>query len=55
MFPKTRYICTTLKLYRFNSLVEVVEHVTALTSENALEVISHYDIIVDASDNVATR
>jgi len=40
---------------QFNSLVQVIPHVTALTSENALEILSQYDIIVDASDNVATR
>ncbi|PRP83480.1 adenylyltransferase and sulfurtransferase [Planoprotostelium fungivorum] len=39
----------------FNSLVKVEEHVTAFTTDNALGLVSRYDIIVDATDNVATR
>jgi adenylyltransferase/sulfurtransferase len=34
---------------------QVREYAFALEAANALEVISDYDIVVDASDNVATR
>jgi len=35
--------------------VEVVGHGTYLTRENALDILSSYDVIVDASDNFPTR
>jgi adenylyltransferase/sulfurtransferase len=38
-----------------NPGVEVVLHNTRLTSENALEIIKQYDIIVDGTDNFPTR
>jgi len=38
-----------------NPNVEIVKHETALTSENALEIISDYDIVVDGTDNFPTR
>ncbi len=38
-----------------NPHVEVVAHETRLTSENALEIISQYDMVVDGTDNFATR
>lgn len=38
-----------------NDLVEVVTHACALTSANAMEIVSQYDVVLDASDNVATR
>ena len=38
-----------------NPNVEIVKHETALTSENALEVIKDYDIVVDGTDNFPTR
>lgn len=42
-------------LEELNSQIEVTTHHTQLTSENALKVIGAYDIVVDATDNVATR
>jgi molybdopterin/thiamine biosynthesis adenylyltransferase len=42
--------CTQL-----NSLVPCEVHTSFLTPDNAIEVIKQYDIVVDASDNVATR
>ncbi|KNC46802.1 sulfurtransferase MOCS3 [Thecamonas trahens ATCC 50062] len=39
----------------YNPLIEVVAHELALTAANALDVLADYDIILDASDNVATR
>jgi len=38
-----------------NPGVEVVLHNTRLTSENAIEIIKHYDIVVDGTDNFPTR
>jgi adenylyltransferase/sulfurtransferase len=40
---------------RINPNVEVVLHNTRLTSENALEILAPYDIIVDGTDNFPTR
>jgi adenylyltransferase/sulfurtransferase len=40
---------------RINPNVEVVLHQTRLTSENALEILSRYDIVVDGTDNFPTR
>jgi molybdopterin/thiamine biosynthesis adenylyltransferase len=38
-----------------NPLVKVETHAERLTARNALDVISRYDVIVDGSDNFATR
>ena len=38
-----------------NPGVEVVIHNTRLTSENALEIVAQYDIVVDGTDNFPTR
>jgi adenylyltransferase/sulfurtransferase len=38
-----------------NPKVEVVPHEAWLTSENALEIIGQYDLVVDGTDNFATR
>lgn len=42
-------------LEELNSQIEVTTHHTQLMSDNALEIIGAYDIVVDATDNVATR
>lgn len=42
-------------LEELNSQIEVSTHHTQLTSDNALAILERYDIIVDATDNVATR
>ena len=38
-----------------NPLVEVVLHETRLDASNALEILADYDVIVDGTDNFATR
>ncbi|CAN6471957.1 unnamed protein product [Victoria cruziana] len=38
-----------------NSTVQIREHEVALTTENALEIVSKYDVVIDATDNVTTR
>uniref|UniRef100_A0A8D8MF05 Adenylyltransferase and sulfurtransferase MOCS3 homolog n=1 Tax=Culex pipiens TaxID=7175 RepID=A0A8D8MF05_CULPI len=42
-------------LQELNSQIEVSTHHTQLTSDNALTILEQYDIVVDATDNVATR
>jgi adenylyltransferase/sulfurtransferase len=51
--PKTRSAAEALR--RLNPHVEVVLHDTRLTSENALEIVRPYDIVVDGTDNFPTR
>ncbi len=38
-----------------NPFVEVVKHPTFLTSDNALEIIEPYDLVIDGTDNFPTR
>ena len=42
-------------IHRVNSSVEVVLHETRLTSDNAMEIMRPYDIVVDGTDNFPTR
>jgi len=51
--PKTQSAKETIT--RINPNVEVVIHNTRITSQNALEVIGPYDIVVDGTDNFPTR
>ena len=51
--PKTDSAQETIK--RINPNVEVVIHNTRISSENALEIIERYDIVVDGTDNFPTR
>ncbi|HEX7413896.1 MAG TPA: molybdopterin-synthase adenylyltransferase MoeB [Bacteroidia bacterium] len=43
------------KLEKQNPYINLIAHVEHLTSANALKIISQYDIVVDGSDNFATR
>lgn len=43
------------KLQAYNPHVEVVMHHTPITSDNAMEIIGDYDIVVNGADNFATR
>ncbi|KAE8713698.1 Adenylyltransferase and sulfurtransferase MOCS3 [Hibiscus syriacus] len=38
-----------------NSTIQIVEHEQALRTSNALEIMSQYDIVVDATDNAPSR
>jgi molybdopterin/thiamine biosynthesis adenylyltransferase/rhodanese-related sulfurtransferase len=51
--PKTQSARDTLR--RINPEVEVVLHETRLSSQNALDLIRPYDIVVDGTDNFPTR
>lgn len=51
--PKLQSAEETLNAYNPN--VTVVRHETPITSDNAFEIMSQYDIIVNGADNFATR
>src|SRR5262249_50016242 len=51
--PKAESARDTIQ--RINPGVEVVLHNERLSSENALEIIRNYDIVVDGTDNFPTR
>src|SRR5580698_5527961 len=51
--PKADSARDTIK--SINPTCEVVIHNTRLSSENALEIIAKYDIVVDGTDNFPTR
>ncbi|KAF6210338.1 hypothetical protein GE061_013442 [Apolygus lucorum] len=51
--PKVTSLAQALQ--RINSTLRVEEHNTQLSSSNALDLVARYDIVIDASDNVATR
>lgn len=51
--PKTQSAVETLR--RLNPDVEVVPHTVRLTAENAQEILSGYDVVVDGTDNFPTR
>jgi len=42
-------------LLAYNPHVEVVEHPMPITSDNAMDIIPNYDIVVNGADNFATR
>ncbi len=43
------------RIQDLNPYVDVVAHEARLTSENALEIMREYDLVVDGTDNFATR
>lgn len=43
------------RLNGINQDIEIISHSIRLTSENALDIIKDYDIVVDGSDNFPTR
>ena len=43
------------KMMAINPYLEIVKHEVALTSENALDIIKDYDMVVDGTDNFPTR
>src|SRR2546425_1576708 len=42
-------------MHDINPYVELEKHETALTSENALDILKNYDIVIDCTDNFPTR
>ena len=43
------------KMQAINPNVEIVKHEAALSSENAMEILKDYDLVVDGTDNFPTR
>ncbi len=41
--------------FRLNQNVQVTNHKCQLTRENSISILSRYDVILDATDNVAAR
>jgi len=52
-FPKTA--SAKARIFEINPHVIVNEHQHRITPDNALEIINHYDIVADGSDNFDTR
>lgn len=57
-----RYSCTLavfvnyfFYLYRLNNNIKVTEYDVELNSKNALQIVAKFDVVVDATDNLATR
>ncbi|WP_184545061.1 adenylyltransferase/sulfurtransferase MoeZ [Streptosporangium becharense] len=51
--PKAESAAASVR--EINPLVDVVVHNEALTNDNVMEIFSRYDLIVDGTDNFATR
>uniref|UniRef100_A0A1B6IGC9 Adenylyltransferase and sulfurtransferase MOCS3 homolog n=1 Tax=Homalodisca liturata TaxID=320908 RepID=A0A1B6IGC9_9HEMI len=52
---KPKVTSAAIALKRLNANLEVQQYQIQLSSSNALELVKQYDVVVDASDNVATR
>lgn len=52
---RSKALCAAERLTDLNGEVRLVPHPCRLTEENAVEIISQYDIVVDGCDNFATR
>ncbi|RLT28078.1 MAG: molybdopterin-synthase adenylyltransferase MoeB [Chloroflexi bacterium] len=52
---KSKLLSAKESLHSYNPNVQVIGHEFPLTSDNAMEVIQQYDIIVNGADNFATR
>lgn len=52
---KKKALCAAERIRKLNSEVTVNTYPYRLTSENAKEIISSYDLVVDGCDNFATR
>lgn len=50
-----KVLCAQQRLSRLNSEITVGTHPERLTRDNAMEIISHYDIVVDGTDNFEVR
>nr|QCI04746.1 Molybdopterin biosynthesis protein [Bornetia secundiflora] len=48
-------LCAELKIQDINPKCKVIKHTYKLTANNAREIIKHYNIVLDGSDNFKTR
>ena len=51
----TKVESVAVAIKQLNSQVKIVPYHDSIDSSNALEIIEQYDVVLDASDNVATR
>lgn len=51
----SKVVCATRRLHSLNSEITIHPYETRLTQENATELITRYDIVVDGCDNFETR
>jgi adenylyltransferase/sulfurtransferase len=52
---KAKVLSAKEKIEKLNPDVQVVTYQELLTTENVFEIISHYDFIIDGTDNFATK
>jgi sulfur-carrier protein adenylyltransferase/sulfurtransferase len=52
---RPKIVSAAEKMRALNPNVEIVPHETALSSDNALDIIKDYDLVVDGTDNFPTR
>ena len=52
---RRKIVSATEKMLAINPNITVTQHEVALSSENALEILKDYDIVVDGTDNFPTR
>ena len=52
---KSKVFTATSRLRDLNPNIEIVAHDVRLTSDNALEILRDYDVIIDGTDNFPTR
>lgn len=52
---KPKVECAIARLSAQNNLVKFIPHKEALSNVNALEIIKQYDVVIDGTDNFATR
>lgn len=52
---QSKVVCAQRRLTSLNSEILVNAYYERLTKENAMEIISHYDIVVDGTDNFDVR
>lgn len=52
---KSKIACAAKRLKAQNSFTTIIEHNVVLTEENAAEILSQYDYVVDGCDNFLTR
>lgn len=52
---RPKALCAVEQLRQLNSDIDIVMHDVRIDSSNALQIVSQYDMVVDACDNFATR
>ncbi len=52
---QSKAVCAAEHLQQLNPHIRIESFETALTSENALEIIRHFDLVIDGTDNFPTR